>query len=182
MQEHTLGSLVPKVSRTPFYFAMTFLVLTISVCVGVFIYNIWSDRKIDDEKLKISELQNQINQLSQDRNIIITKIVSSNTIRPSIDLKWLERGFRDAAFQANVRLKGFSVNNDVISTSLIATEWDGISHPDPVGTIIKMMRDYSSVRAQSFSLEPITAVAGDIKSRTTNIQFRVVSSDPTISK
>jgi hypothetical protein len=159
MQEHTITSLVPKTSRTPFYFAITLLILTLAMSIGFFFRNIILTGNIEDEKDAITQVRKQIDEVSQDRNVIITKIVMSNTIRPSIDLKGLESGFRDAAFRANVRLKGFSVTNDVISTTLIATQADGIAHPDPAGTIIKMMREYAAGNGQTFALEPITTIA-----------------------
>lgn len=62
--------------------------------------------------------------------MIITRIEESGTIRPSIDLKGIVDAFYEAATSSNVRLKGFGIVNDVISTSLVSTEPYGIAHPD----------------------------------------------------
>jgi hypothetical protein len=99
----------------------------------------------------------------------------SNTLRPSLDLVSLIARFREAASTAWVRLKGFSVDHDTITTSLIATEWDPQIHPDPASTIIRMMREYAQGQ-KYFLLDPIVSLAGDEKSRTTGISFHVHAS------
>lgn len=55
-----------------------------------------------------------------------------------MNLKSLVNSFRIAAAGAGVRLSGFSVRDDTISSTLIATQ-DSISK-DPIETIIAMMR------------------------------------------
>jgi hypothetical protein len=101
------------------------------------------ERSIEVEKAAIAETKKNIDEVSRDRKVIITRIEKSNTIRPSIDLKGIVADFYDAASRANVRLQGFSIVNDVISTSLIATESTGIVHPDAATTIIAMMQEYA---------------------------------------
>ena len=102
------------------------------------------DASIETYRSTIAEKKNQIAEISKDRNVILTKIEQSNAIRPSIDLQGIVRDFYDAASRANVRFKGFSITNDVISTTLSSTTPDGIIHPDAAGTIIKMMREYDA--------------------------------------
>lgn len=65
------------------------------------------------------------------------------------------------------------MKNDIITTTLIASEGDPLVHPDPAITIIKMIEDYSQGQ-KDFSLDPISSMAGDLTKRTTGIQFRVV--------
>ena len=174
MQESlSKNTLVPQAWSMPFYLGCGFLIAIILWSVWLFFYNISQENAIENLKITIDKSQKEIALVSRDRNVIIAKIESSNTLRPSIDLKWIVNDFYDAATRANVRLKGFSIGNDIISTALIATEPEGIWHPDPASTIIKMMRDY--VRPNwRFSLEPITAISWDTSSRTTAIQFKVV--------
>jgi hypothetical protein len=90
-------------------------------------------------------------------------------------LKGIVADFRDAASRANVRLKWFSITNDVISTSLTATEPNGTIHPDAVTTIITMMQEYASGRGGRFALDPITTISGLPTERTTGIQFKVTA-------
>jgi hypothetical protein len=176
MQESTITpAIVPKASRTAYFFSITLLVLIIGLSLGFFMYNIYIEKGIQDLKIGNSEIRNEIEELSKDRKIILTRIEKTNTIRPSIDLKGIIADFYDAASRANVRLKGFSIVNDTISTSLTATQWDETVHPDAAGTIIKMIREYAAWRGWSFSLEPINAMSGDPSERTTGIQFKVIA-------
>jgi hypothetical protein len=134
---------------------------------------LYLDRKIEKTNAEIATTEQQIQVASTDRRIIITQILKSNSIRPSLDITGLIREFQKAAIASNVRLKGFNVANDVISTTLIATEGDPQIHPDPASTVIKMMRDYASTQ-RYFALEPIYALSGNEKERTTAIQFKVI--------
>lgn len=176
MQEPTPPlNLMPKVSRTPFYFSVSLLFLVIWLSIGFFFYNIFLEQSIEGQKIILSETRKSIDDISRDRKVIITRIEESGTIRPSIDLKGIVDAFYEAATSSNVRLKGFGIVNDVISTSLISTEPYGIAHPDAAWTIIEMMRKYAQGKGGRFSLEPITSISGDLKSRTTSVQFKVVS-------
>lgn len=165
------SSLTP--SRFPWIFSLivSAIVLIGSVLLGA--YNFYLDKKIASTQQELQVLDTQIQTASEDRKVIIAQILSANTIRPSLDINGLVKEFQRAAVVANVRLKWFSVMNDTISTTLIATEWDPQVHPDPAATIIKMMREYARGQ-QYFSLEPILSISGDMKSRTTSIQFKVV--------
>lgn len=136
-------------------------------------YNYILDKQIDTMKNEIATIDSQINIMSTDRKIVIANILNSNHIRPTIDVKGLIQEFYAAAAKSNVRFKWFSVKDDIISTTLIATEGDPLVHPDPALTIIKMIEDYSRGQ-KDFSLDPIASMAGDITKRTTGIQFRVV--------
>lgn len=125
----------------------------------------------------VTKLTTDIETAKQNKSIIIADILSKNLVKPSIELKKIVKDFRDAALKAQVRLQGFSIQDDEISTNLIATNIPtGAAHTDPVQTVIKMMRDYSSGKGgvNSFSLEPISSVSGDITARTTSVRFKVV--------
>ena len=169
-----IPSLIPKKWRLAYYLSIWLLVFVVGISVGFFVYNILLERKIEAEKTQITEIQKNIDEISRDRRVILTKIEKSGTIRPSIDLKGIVADFYSAASTDDVRLKGFSIANDVISTSLTSTKSAGISHPDAAGTIIKMMQKYATWNQWRFALEPITTIAWDPKSRTTSIQFKVV--------
>jgi hypothetical protein len=144
MQESTPKTpLTPVVSSTPFYLSLMILLAMIGLSIGFFFYNLALDRSIEAQKNAISETRKNIEEVSRDRKVIITRIEGSNTIRPSIDLKGIVADFYDAASRANVRLNGFNITNDVISTSLTATESNGAIHPDAASTIITMMQEYA---------------------------------------
>ena len=106
---------------------------------------------------------------------MVNRILSTNTVPPTINLRGLIASFRDVAAKANVRLRGFNINRDVITTSLIATEGNPNIHPDPASTIVTMMRAYIPKNGDgTFTLDPIRAINGDEKSRATSITLRVV--------
>lgn len=174
MQIDKTPILPPKKSAFSLYLSLILVSAVVGAYIGLFFYNLSLDNTITDKKDAITHVEKQMSDISKDQDIIIRKILSSNTIRPSIDLRGLISEFRNAATRANVRLKGFSVKNDVISTSLIAIEWDPSLHPDPAATIIKMMREYDTGRPY-FSLEPISSISGDSTKRTTGIEFHVKS-------
>ena len=133
-------------------------------------YTKQSNGAIQDE---ITEIENQIEVLSKERKVLIANIIKNNTLKPSLDLWGLIGAFKNAASLSNVRLKGFSVSGDTITTTLIATEGDSWVHPDPAATIIKMMRTYALWK-MDFNLDPIYSISGDATYRTTGIQLRVV--------
>lgn len=107
--------------------------------------------------------------------MIVANILNSATIRPSLDLKTFVRSFRLAAAQANVRLQGFSIVNDTITSSLTATRDSNVS--DAVEIIIAMMRNQNP--NTKLSLMPIYSVGGSSTERTTGVTFRILPSNPT---
>jgi hypothetical protein len=70
----------------------------------------------------ISKLETDIATISKDRKVLIANIIRNNKLRPSLNLGPIIREFRMAAIKSNVRLNGFSISNDTITTTLIATE------------------------------------------------------------
>ncbi len=176
MQETKPSTLLPaKISHTSMYMTILFALIVVLALIGLSIYNTYLSRAENSLVSQIQQTQKSIEEVSREKSVIIAKIEASNTVRPSIDLKWLVNDFYDAAARANVRLKGFSIANDVISTSLISTQSDSGIHPDPAGTIIKMMRTYGNTAQWRFALDPITTISGTPALRTTGIQFRVIS-------
>ena len=149
------------------------LALVLFWSIGLGIYNFYLDRQIEAFHTNIAYMDAKIQTISTDKSIIITKILRSNALRPSLDINGLIKEFQRVAVMSNVRLTGFNVSGDTISTMLTATEWDPQIHPDPAATIIKMIREYAKGQ-QYFSLEPIFALGGDSKQRTTAIQFKVI--------
>lgn len=85
-------------------------------------YNFYLDQQFSSTQKEITIVDTQIQTASTDRKIIIAQILNANSIRPSLDINGLVKEFQRAAITANVRLKGFSVSNDTIATTLIATE------------------------------------------------------------
>jgi hypothetical protein len=150
-------------------------VLVIGGSAAIYGYTLYLNRGIETTKASLSELDATITTLSTDRKTVIANIIMNNTVRPSIDLKNLVSAFRLVAAKEQVRLQGFSIKNDVISTSLIATAGDPEIHPDPLSTVVRFMRSMNTIQ-KNFSLSPIKAVSGDISKRTTAVELQVLSS------
>lgn len=172
MQGETQAPIITKKSSLSWYISLIFLVGVIASSVGLFFYDQYLSHALETTSESIEKKQSEIDAISKDRDIIITKIVTSNAMRPSLDLVSLVARFREAASTAWVRLKGFSVDHDTITTTLTATQGDPNGHPDPASTIIRMMREYASGQ-KYFLLDPIVSLSGNETSRTTGISFRV---------
>jgi hypothetical protein len=127
--------------------------------VGIFFYGKYQDANIDELKQTLTQTQKEINELNQDETIKISSILSDASIRQSVDVAKMVDVFRETALKSRVRFQGFSVKNDIISTTLIATEADGAIHPDPISTIIKMMKSSLKNNNMDITLSPITAVS-----------------------
>lgn len=173
MQVNHVQAAVQIQNRFPWILSLSLFALVVFWSVGLAVYNFSLDRQIAGTRRAIANTNTQIQLISTDKKIIITKIIRSSALKPSLDINGLIKRFRSAADMSNVRLSGFNVSGDTISTNLTATEWDPQIHPDPAATIIKMMREYAKGQ-QYFSLEPINAISGDSKQRSTSIQFKVV--------
>ena len=124
MQDNTLpkSSILPLQGYTSLYLSVLLLLVSVGSSIGLYAYTHYLTRQIQAEVSTRADIEQKISEIARDRDIVITKIVTANALRPSLDLATLVSQFRDAATQANVRLKGFSVSNDTITTSLIATE------------------------------------------------------------
>ena len=174
MQIDTSLSTVPKPSNLSWIFSLIIVWVVIVSGVGLFITNSITSKTLDTNRNTLAALDTEITKLSQDRQVMITKIIQWNTIRPSLDIKGLIASFKDAAIKSNVRLQWFSVVNDTISTNLISTSGDSEGHSDAAATIIKMMREYANGQ-KTFGLEPILNISGEPSRRMTSIQLKVVS-------
>lgn len=175
MQEIKQNPLIKQPSQFPWMASIVACSLTLLSIGWLWWYQFVTASTIDWLNSEITKLDNDIKASSLDRDIIIANILSTATIRPTIDLKALVRGFRVAATQAGVRLQWFSVKDDIISTMLIATrDWDtGI---DPVETIIAMMRKTDS--SSGLNLQPIKALQWSASERNTAISFRILPTNP----
>ncbi len=175
MQEINQSPIIKDVSRFSWLSSLSILTLTLSVIAWLYVYQYFTSVTIEELNTDISQLENSILTASNDKDVIIANILSSTTIRPSVNLKSLVNSFRLAAAGAGVRLNGFSVHDDTISTTLIATQ-ESITK-DPIETIIAMMR--SDNMRSGLSLEPISAVQWNSSERTTAVSFRILSSNST---
>lgn len=173
MQENSNQTPVIKASQFTWYLSIVFFLTVVTGIVGMYLYGAYLDGKISSEKGDITAIEKQISEIGQDRKMLITQIVMGNTIRPSLDLKNIVTQFRVAAAKADVGFQGFSIKDDTISTTLIATTGLNQIHPDPVATIITMMRTYAGQNNLYFRLDPITSVSGDLAKRTTGIKLHV---------
>lgn len=165
-------SLLPWPSGIPWFLSIFLLVLVVGSGAGLFFYNQNLTSSIANIQSDIEDNSKQISDIEGDKELVIKNILTSNSVRPSIDVRGLVSEFRDAANRANVRLQGFNVQEDTISTTLISTVGDAAIHPDPAATIIKMMREYA-LGHKYFDLDPIVSISGDSTRRTTWIQFHV---------
>ena len=141
---------------------------------GLFIYSFIQESSIENTQNEILQLESDIRSASTDKNIIIANILKSTTIRPSLDLKGVVDSLYKTAAWARVRLQGFSVKEDLLNTTLIATQDN--SGWDPVATIITMMRSNLKTWLQ---LGPITSLAGTPNERSTGVSFQILPSKPT---
>ena len=140
-------------------------------CLGLYGYQFVSASYIETLTSDTRSLDADIATSTKDRDIIIADILASASIRPSIDLKVLVESFRAAARQAGVRLQGFSVRDDIISSTLIASR-NVTSMTDPVETIIALMR--TGTATAGLSLEPIRSLQGSALERSTGVSFRIL--------
>jgi hypothetical protein len=175
MQENTMSHVVlPKATKTPYYLSIFLLILVIVATILLSFLSILKVREIDTWNEQIATKNTEIAEVKKDNNVIITKILASGTVPPTLDLIGLVRSFREAAAQANVRLKGFAIAKDEITTNLIATEGNPNIHPDAASTIVTMIQAYAKKEGvPGFALDPITSISGDPKLRTTAIKFKV---------
>jgi hypothetical protein len=176
MQENIKSTTsIIKPSQSLWYMSMS-LFLLVSWLSGYFaISNYYLEKDIALIQSEIDKVEQDIVRISEDKKIVIANIIKDNTLRPSLNLGPIIKQFRVAAIKANVRLKWFTIDKDVITTSLIATEWDPGIHPDPASTIIKMIREYAQWK-MDFTLEPISSLSWDSSMRTTGIEFHVLPS------
>ncbi len=154
--------------------SITLLAITLLSMGGLFISSYLQERNIEKTQNEILEIESLIRSASTDKNIIVANILNSTTIRPSIDLKWLVDSYNKTASWANVRLQGFSVKDDLLSTTLIASQDDG--GWDPVAIIIAMMRSNPKT---GLKLGPINTLAGSPNERTTGVSFTILPKTPT---
>ncbi len=169
MQE-TPTPIIPEPSQFAWFASLGLLALVLLSCLWLWGYQFIAAAQVDTLHTEIANLDTAIATASKDRDIIVADILASATIRPSIDLKTLVRSFRIAATQAGVRLQGFSVKDDMISSTLIATrDANGI---DPVQIIIDMMQSGSP--NTGLSLVPIRSLVGSTNERTTSVAFRIL--------
>ena len=151
------------------------LILMVLTTIWVFFYGRYQDANLGKIKDTLTQTQKEINDLSQDEWVKVASILRDTSIRPSLDVAKIVDIFRETAIKSDVRFQGFSVKNDVISTTLIATEADGSIHPDPISTIIKMMKSTLKSNDIYMTLSPINAVWWDITMRTTPITLKMTN-------
>ena len=143
--------------------------------IGLYFYNSSLDTASEKLQDSIVKKQGEISEISKDKRVVVSRILSSNTLPATLNLRGIIASFRDLSARTNVRLKGFSISRDEITTTLIATEGNPNLHPDPASTIVTMMRAYmTSTGDGRFTLDPIMTISGDPKMRTTGIKLRLV--------
>lgn len=100
MQGETQTPIITKKSSLSWYISLIFLVGVIVGSVGLFFYDQYLSHALESTSESIGKKQAEIDAISKDREIIITKIVTSNAMRPSLDLVSLVARFREAASTA----------------------------------------------------------------------------------
>jgi hypothetical protein len=115
-------------------------------------------------------LDAEIDVLQKDKETVVATLLMEKAIRSTLDLKSLKTDFLSMSQASGIRFKGFTIKNDVLSTTAIAN--DGTEfHPDPVSAIIALMK--TNVKNQKYRLEPIRSIMGDSENRTTGFEFKV---------
>jgi hypothetical protein len=173
MQE-TPTAIVRESSHFAWTLSLTLLAVTLLSCLWLWGYQFITASQIASLDRQIASLDADIATSTRDRDIIVADILASASIRPSIDLKSLVRAFRVAATQAGVRLQWFTVSDDTISSTLVATR--DANGTDPVQIIIDMMRN--NTPNTGLSLVPIHSLAGSSSERTTSVAFRILATNP----
>jgi len=172
MQEVKPSHITQEPQRFLWIISLSFFSIIAIATIGLFAYGFIQANTLSNIEENIAKLESEIAVGSQDKDVIVANILSNTMIRPSIDLKALVNSFRAAASSAGVRLSGFNVDNDTISTSLIATTEINDS-TDPIKKIITMMRVPNP--ATGLSLEPIYTVGWTSLERTTSVTFKVLT-------
>jgi hypothetical protein len=170
MQELTTNPPLQKPSQAAWRASIALLIFTILASVGIGVYQFLLTGQITELKTTIASHEARIASGSTDRDIIVAGILSSSTLRPSLELGKLVSDFRAVAEASRIRLKGFSVTDDRISSHLIVTP--ELGGGDPITTIIALMR----ARSPDLHLvaEPISSIAGSPQSRDTAVVFRIL--------
>ncbi len=100
MQGETPSPLISKKSSFSWYVSLLFFLIVIGSSIALFFYDQYLTHQISVVTEASQKKDREINEISRDRDIIITKIVMSNTLRPSLDLVSLIARFREAASTA----------------------------------------------------------------------------------
>jgi cell division protein FtsL len=174
MQEISTNPQSPKENRTYFYFSLGFFSLIVFSILSLFLYTKYLNTASLSIRDEIGQIDRKIAAQNADRMILIANILKSNSIRPSVELESLVKKFRDIASENGVRLRGFSVLDDVLSTTVIATTPADTNYPDPISAVFRVMN--TSFQGKGFTLEPITSIAWGINERTTWLQFEILPS------
>ena len=150
-------------SPLAFYLSILMLVLVVVFSGAMIALTSVTESQVASTQTQIQEKDQQLQSARENTTILIADILQKKLVPLSVDLKKVVTDFRMAARLAGVRLEGFALQDNTISTQLTASEAYGqAGHTDPAVTIIKMMRDYANPSdAQIFALEPITNIAGD---------------------
>jgi hypothetical protein len=170
MQELNQTPTIQKPSQATWKASIALLVFTLLASVGIFAYQIVLGQQLTTLTATTRDTEARIASGSTQRDIIVAGILASSTLRPSIDLGRLVSDFRAVAASAHIRLQGFTVSDDRISSHLIVTP--ELGGADPITTIIALMR----ARSPDLHLvaEPISTVAGSPRSRDTAVVFRIL--------
>lgn len=170
MQELSTNPTLQKPSQSAWRASIVLLIFVLLVSAGLFAYQIMRGIDLRILTSTIQEQEARIASGSTDRDVIIAGILSSSTLRPSIQLGRLVSDSRAVASSAHIRLQGFSVVDDRISSHLIVTP--EIGGTDPINTIIALMRARNS--DLHLVADPISTVAGSPRSRDTAVVFRIL--------
>jgi hypothetical protein len=170
MQELSTNPTLQKPSQFAWRSSIILLIFVLLASAGLFSYQIIRGIELTTLTSAIQDQEARIASGSTDRDVIVAGILSSSTLRPSIQLGRLVSDFRAVASSAHIRLQGFSVADDRISSHLIVTP--EIGGADPITTIIALMR----ARNADLHLvaDPISTVAGSPRSRDTAVVFRIL--------
>lgn len=170
MQELNTNPILQIPSQSAWKASIILLIFVLLASAGLFAYQIMRGIELTTLTSTIQDREAHIASGSTDRDIIVAGILSSSTLRPSIQLGRLVSDFRAVASSARVRLQGFSVADDRISSHLIVTP--ELGGADPITTIIALMRARNS--DLHLVADPISAVAGSPRSRDTAVVFRIL--------
>lgn len=120
MQENNQTPLI-QTSLFVWYSSAILFFVVIGGIIWLYLSGVYTEAVISSTQEDIVQINKEIDTVSLDRKVLITQIIMGNTIRPSLDLKNIVTQFRVAAAKSGVGFQGFSIKDDTIATTLIAT-------------------------------------------------------------
>lgn len=167
----------PEQKEKPKAFLLALGALGLAFVVSAIFFGLGmlTNNQVTAKTEQIATLKSQIKTLESDKKNSVASLIADGKLPPSIQLVKLLTDLKSVAAKYQVSFQNFSVQDDTITTNLIAKN----DEKDAVQKIIAMMKEFAKTGQQgNFSLDPIFGVTGDRQTRTTPITFKIVPTKP----